>query len=195
MSKKITLEQIAECAKKINVPVAALRAVMDVEARGSGFLATGEPVILFEPHVFYQRLEKNGKLNERVKVMSEKPHLCYARWGTHKYGKTIEQHSKLAQACEYDRNSALEACSWGLGQVMGYHWKLLGYSSLQGFINAMYRDEAGQLDAMCRFIQVNGLDKFMRSQEWAKFAYRYNGAGYKKNRYDEKLAVAYRKYS
>jgi len=56
MGKKITLQQIAEAAKAINVPTAALQAVMKVEAKNSGFNSDGTPVILFERHIFRQRL-------------------------------------------------------------------------------------------------------------------------------------------
>lgn len=78
---------------------------------------------------------------------------------------------------------------------MGYHWKSLGYESLQAFINAMYKDEASQLDAMCRYIRINGLIPFLQNKDWAGFAKRYNGIGYKKNAYDVKLAQAYQKFA
>ncbi|MBU7571486.1 MAG: DUF3380 domain-containing protein, partial [Flavobacterium sp.] len=33
------------------------------------------------------------------------------------------------------------------------------------------------------------------NKNWAEFALRYNGKGYKTNRYDEKLMKAYARYS
>lgn len=188
MGKKITLQQIVEAAQSINVPVAALRAVMQVECKGSGFNADGTPVILFERHVFRQRLIANGKTAIEDKALKERPDLCNTSAGG--YGLLSAQQKRLDDASKYDRTSALESCSWGLGQVMGYHWKDLGYESLQSFINAMYKDESSQLDAMCRFIRVNRLDAYLRKSDWAGFAFRYNGAGYKANQYDTKLAAA-----
>ncbi|UYF73037.1 N-acetylmuramidase family protein [Acinetobacter ursingii] len=193
MSKKITLQQIAEAAKSINVPTAALQAVMKVEAKGSGFNTDGTPVILFERHVFRNRLITNGKASIADKVMRARPDLCATTSGG--YGLYSAQHGRLNAACQYDRNSALESASWGLGQVMGYHWKALGYASLQAFINAMYKDEASQLDAMCRFIKFNGLDKYLRKQDWKNFAFNYNGKEYAKNNYDVKLANAFKEFS
>lgn len=190
MSKKITLQQINDAAKSINVPVAALRAVMQVECKGSGFNADGTPVILFERHVFRQRLITNGKADIATKAMKERPDLCNTSEGG--YGLLSAQHGRLNAASQYDRTSALESASWGLGQVMGYHWKDLGYASIQAFINAMYKDEASQLEAMCKFIKTNGLDKYLRNLDWAGFAFRYNGSGYKSNQYDTKLAAAYK---
>lgn len=193
MSKRITLEQITEAAKAINVPTAALQAVMKVEAKGSGFNSDGTPVVLFERHVFRQRLIANAKASLADKVMRERPDLCAKTSGG--YGLYSAQHGRLNAACQYDRASALESASWGLGQVMGYHWKALGYASLQAFINAMYKDEASQLDAMCRFIRANGLDKYLRNQDWKNFALSYNGKEYAKNNYDIKLANAYKEFS
>lgn len=194
MSKTLNLQQISNAAKNLNVPVAALRAVIEVEARGKGFYDNGQPVILFERHVFWQRLTQRNLISLRDQANKERPDLCFPRWTTGSYGSFSAQHKRLEDAAAYHREVALESCSWGLGQVMGYHWKLLGYPTLQSFINAMFRDEAGQLDAMCRFIKVKRLDNYMRALDWAGFALGYNGSGYRANRYDEKLAAAYRKY-
>ncbi|MCH7307837.1 N-acetylmuramidase family protein [Acinetobacter sp. NIPH 1852] len=190
MNKKLTLEQITNAAKSINVPVAALRAVIQVECKGNGFNTDNTPVILFERHVFRQRLIANGKLDIAHKAMRERPDICNSTSGG--YGLYSAQHGRLTVAAQYDRTSALESASWGIGQVMGYHWKSLGYVTLQAFINAMYRDEASQLDAMCRFIKVNGHDKHLRNQDWKNFALRYNGPAYAKNSYDIKLGNAYK---
>lgn len=77
---------------------------------------------------------------------------------------------------------------------MGFHWKSLDYNSLQEFVNAMYESEAKQVEAMMKFIKVNGLLAHLKSKNWVKFARGYNGAGYAKNTYDAKLAHAYCKY-
>ena len=77
---------------------------------------------------------------------------------------------------------------------MGFHWKSLGYESLQAFINDMYESEAKQLEAMIRFIKVNGLLLALKNKDWVKFARGYNGSGYAKNKYHIKLANAYAKY-
>ena len=192
MSKKLTTEQIKTIAKENNIPYASLRAVIEVEAKGSGFNSDGTPVILFERHIFRRRLIANGKESLAIRLTKERPDLCYTAMGA--YGKYSAQHNRMAEASKYDRASALESASWGLGQCMGFHWKSLGYPTLQSFINAMYRDEASQLDAMMRFLKVNKLDVHLRNLNWASFAKGYNGASYKVNKYDEKLAAAYNKF-
>ena len=145
---------------------------------------------------------------------ARRPDLCNPTSGG--YGKTDEQHNRLqaAQALltqelplldpnkssdkkiiEQVRACALMACSWGIGQVMGMNWHNLGYPTLQDFINDMYESEAKQLDAMCRFIKVNGLVDEMQRHDWATFAPIYNGVAYRKNQYDTKLAKAYAKFA
>ncbi|MGL6036541.1 MAG: N-acetylmuramidase family protein [Legionella sp.] len=193
MSNKLTSSQIEAQAKKLDIEVACLRAVIDVECKGSGFNTDGTPVILYERHVMRQRLIANGKQSV-LKVMEVKrPDLCSKSTGG--YGLYSQQHIKLANAANFDRTSALESCSWGIGQVMGYHWYSLGYDSVQAFINAMYKDEASQLDAMCRYIVHNNLIGALKRKDWKAFALGYNGKAYAKNNYDVKLANAYKKWS
>ena len=192
MSQKLTAEQIKTIAKENNIPYAALRAVIEVEAKGSGFNSDGTPVILFERHIFRRRLIANGKESLAVRLTKERPDLCYTSMGA--YGKYSAQHDRMAEASKYDRTSALESASWGLFQIMGFHWKSLGFPTLQSFINTMYRDEMGQLDAGIRFIKMNKLDVHLRNENWASFAKRYNGASYNVNKYDEKLAPSYNKF-
>ena len=56
MSKTLTEQQIKEAAKTAGIEYAALKAVIEVEARSSGFFSTGEPAILFERHKFWGQL-------------------------------------------------------------------------------------------------------------------------------------------
>lgn len=193
MSKFLTNQQIKEAAAKINIPYAALKAVIEVEARSSGFFSTGEPAILFERHKFWEQLGNIRWFTMRLKIMALHPRVCNKYPGG--YGRYSEQHEKMRIAASYNRDIALQSASWGIGQVMGYHWKKLGYPSLQSFINDMYHSEARQLEAMLRYIKVNNLVDELQRGDWAGFARGYNGPGYKKNNYDEKLRQAYNKHA
>lgn len=186
MKPKLIIKDYQEAAKLLNCEVAVIRAVAEVEAPGAGFLDDGRPKILYERHVFHRLT--GGKYS--------KTHPDISRSTPGGYGKAgIHQHNRLAKASELNRNYALMSASWGKFQIMGYHWKALGYKSLQAFINAMYQSEAKHLEAFVKFIQVNGLADELRNKQWAKFARAYNGAAYAKNKYDLKLANAYKKYS
>jgi uncharacterized protein YaiE (UPF0345 family) len=189
--KKLTEDQIQSQARALGIEAAALKAVIEVECKGTGFNADNTPVILFERHIMRQRLLQNGQSKISDQMMIKRPDLCSKSAGG--YGLYSAQHGRLNAAAQYHRASALESASWGIGQVMGYHWQSLGYASLQVFINAMYKDEASQLDAMCRYIQVNGLVNALKNKDWKAFARGYNGVAYAKNNYDVKLANAYKK--
>lgn len=191
--KTLTNEQIKDLANKHDIEYAGLKAVVEVEASGKGFIGD-VPKILYEPHIMHRLLTKKNYITIRNNLMKAHPNLCYPRWGTYKYGAESIQHKRLEIASQFNRDTALESCSWGLGQVMGFHWKSLGYESLQAFINDMYESEAKQLEAMIRFIKVNGLLLALKNKDWVKFARGYNGSGYAKNKYHIKLANAYDKY-
>ena len=120
MSKKLTEAQIAAQSKALGIEVASLRAVIEVECKGSGFNADGTPVILFERHVFRQRLIANGKASTADKAMRERPDLCSKSAGS--YGLYSAQHGRLNAAAQYHRDSALESASWALVRL----WVITG---------------------------------------------------------------------
>jgi hypothetical protein len=181
---QLTEQDFQVAAAQIQVDIPAIKAVAEIESANSGFLSSGEPVILFERHVFHQRT--GGKFSASHPDLSNKT--------PGGYGGVQAQHGRLQRAAELDHNAALESASWGRFQVMGYHWKALGYKSLQEFINGMYAGVDGQLEAFIRYVKVNRLDADLRRHDWASFARGYNGPGYKKNAYDTKLAAAWKRH-
>jgi hypothetical protein len=194
-SKTLTSDDFTRAATELGVPVAAIQAVTDVETSGSGFLSDGvRPEILFERHVMLKRLIAHGLSQQAERYASQRPDIVNATPGGYKGGAA--EYDRLDAAVNIDRTSALESCSWGAFQIMGYHWKDLGYSSVQDFVNAMYRSAGDQLDAFVRFIKANpNLARALRNKDWAGFAAGYNGPGYRANHYDEKMAAAYARHS
>ncbi|MGP5661684.1 N-acetylmuramidase family protein [Psychrobacter celer] len=193
MSKTITLDEIRSAAIELGVETAVLLAVHDVECPDSGFNDDGSPVILFEPHVFWRELGNVYYYTKREQMRDLFPDICYPTWQKSAYN-VRPSHQKLYVASVLHWEAAHSSCSWGLGQVMGNNWEDLGYASLKAFVDAMHESEAKQLDAMCRFIKVNNLVDELQRHDWSGFARRYNGSGYRKNRYDEKLEAAYAKH-
>jgi len=186
MKEKLTEQDFIEVSKKIGCDVASIKAFCEVEAPNGGFLPDGQVTILFERHVFY-RLTKG-------KFFKTNPDVCNPKAGG--YGPSGQhQHDRLAIAVKLDRESALKSCSWGKFQIMGFNYKSAGFASLQEFINSMSVNERNQLLAFVNFIINNNLGQYLRSKNWVKLAYYYNGSDYKKNNYDVKLAKAYLKYS
>lgn len=191
----VSLQKIQSEAKRLGVEVAALRAILEKESKGSGFNADGTPKILYERHVMYQRLGVNGYLDKLTTLSKQYPDLVYYKgYGAGGYGKYSEQPKKLEAAAKIDRTSALESCSWGIAQIMGYHWKLCGFSSVQQFVNAMYKSEDSQFEVFVKFLEGSGIVPYLKKLDWANVALRYNGKNYKQNNYDVDLKRYYLKF-
>ena len=190
-SRFLSENDLKAVANELGVELAVIKAVNEVESNGQGFLGN-KPKILFEGHVFWRQLKKNG-LDPKDHV-SGNENILYRSWTREHYFGGAREHERLDKAKKIHENAALESASWGLFQIMGYHWKSLGYKSVKDFVRLMNKSEGEHLKAFGRFIVANNLSKYLKSRDWANFARRYNGPGYKKNRYDEKLAWAYNKY-
>lgn len=189
----ITEDAYKRAADLLGCDIAAIKAVAEVESSGEGFLATGEPKILFEPHIFWKELKKAGiDPNQHVKGNED---ILYPVWHSKPYGKYSQQHLRLAKATLIDRNAALKSASWGKFQIMGFNYAACGFSELQDFINAMYKSEDEHLAAFVNYIIVARLADELRLHAWVQFAAAYNGPGYLKNSYPTKLRNAYIKYS
>ncbi len=173
------------------MPVAAVRAVNEVESLGAGFLADGRPVILFERHIMYRQLRQADR--DADALARQFPNIVSPQRGGY-VGKAGE-HMRLTQAIAIDRDCALASASWGLFQVMGYHWERLVYPSVDAFADAMTSGEGAQLDAFVLFVSADpALHKALAGGKWSTFAALYNGPSYKDNLYDVKLARAFARY-
>jgi hypothetical protein len=185
-SKSLTEKDIKAAARKLAVQVAAIKAVTEVESRESGFLPSGRPVILFERHVMYRQLPAAT----RDRAAENFPALVNRKPGGYVGGES--EWRRLQRACAIDRNSGIESASWGLFQIMGFHWQALGYASAADFSEAMHENEGEHLEAFVRFIkQDSRLHKALKARDWQAFAERYNGPAYARNQYDNRMAAAY----
>lgn len=191
----ISENQYKKSAEKIGCEVAAVKAVAAVESNGSGFQSDGTPTILFEPHIFWKQLKAKGiNPEELLKKDPSLSDILYPVWGSKPYGKYSAQANRLERAVKINREAALMSASYGLFQIMGFNWKLCGVSSLQDFINAMYKNEDSHLDMFDDYIVNSGLSDELKNKDWKGFAASYNGPLYRKNQYDVKLKNAYNKF-
>jgi hypothetical protein len=78
---------------------------------------------------------------------------------------------------------------------MGFNHEACGFSTVGAFVDAMKESEGRQLDAFVSFVIHNKLNQYLRSHNWSKFARGYNGEGYEKNDYDNKMANAWLRYN
>ena len=186
-AKPINAGNLTRIGKEIKVSRNEIQAILDMETSGSGFDSKGRPKMLFEPHIFYRELSSE----ERDQAILQG--LAYAKWGEQPYPK--DSYPKLERAMDINENIALRSASWGLGQVMGFNHKVVGYSSARDMVAAFLDDEETQLKAMIKFIAWRGLDTKLRGHDWRGFARGYNGPQYAKYNYHLKLEEAFNEAS
>lgn len=184
---------LQHAAKALDVDLAAVKAVNLVESVGCGFGQDQRPRILLERHVAYKQAVAAGM--DGKQLATRYPNLVNTKRGGYTGGS--HEWSRFAQLVSVTSQAiAIEACSWGAFQIMGYHWAALGYGSAADFMAAMCRSEAEQLAAFVRFIQADPkLHQALAARNWDDFARRYNGPAYRDNLYDSKLATAYQRFS
>ena len=169
-------------ADQIGVDVAVVKAIAEVESSGRG-LQNGLPIIRLEAHWF-------GKLTGYEHNDSH-PHISCRQWtpalAARNQGEAWQQFD---EAAELNESAAIQSTSWGAYQIMGFHWKALGYESTKAMREAMGTD-AGQLDAFVRFVKADrALVDALQRRDWHAFAARYNGLG-QVERYAGLMAAAY----
>lgn len=175
---------------KIGVGEDVVHMVLDVEAQGSGFDRIGRPKMLFEPHIFWREL--SGAERDRAYRQG----LAYRRWGEQRYPR--DSYPRLKRAVQINKNAAYRSASWGGFQIMGFNARLAGYNSAEMMIKAFMKDADNHLEAAINFIKNSGLDDELREIEAAqtkeeampaihRFARGYNGSGYRRNNYHNKL--------
>jgi hypothetical protein len=193
MTTTLTDDDYARAAKALNVEIAAIKAVAEVESAGSGFLPDGRPSILYEAHIFHQHSKgAHAGAKDRRGVALSSP-----SWNRALYGATgAAQHNRYEDARALNADAANKACSWGMFQILGANHKACGFDTSQEFVDAMWTGGASaHLDAFVAFIKANKLDGALRAKNWAAFAKGYNGPAYAQNAYDKKMAAAYARWS
>lgn len=186
MDRTIAADYWARLAEMLEVEVPALRAVADIESNGSGFLPppSEKPKVLFEGHAFHRLT--GGRFD------AAHPDLSYPRWDRRKYSGSLQgEWRRLDAACLLDRTAALQSASWGMFQLMGFNYAYAGFPDVEAFVAAHHAGAEEQVRAFARFISRPPFLAALRRRNWARFAAAYNGPGYAKNRYDQKLAAAY----
>ena len=184
-------QAFADAAQALGCEVAAVRAVAEVESRGSGFDAQRRPTLLYERHVFSRNTAPRGRFDaEHPDVSFSKP---YAP-GT--FGNSEQQWLKLSKAYGLDASAAAKAPSWGMFQILGENHRACGYANATDYARAMTTSAVAHLRAFVAFVRANPtLLKAIRERNWAAFARAYNGPNYAKYQYDQKMALAYAKHA
>lgn len=160
--KDIVTTAIKDTGTKIEF--SALMAFIAVESGGKGFDSkTGKILIQFEPHWFKKKA----------------PYAPSGNWSVNKVDRQAEEWKAFNEAFRLDKNAAMESTSIGLPQIMGFHWKRLGYDSVGKMWDDFKVSETRQVKALIKFIETDKrLLKALIEKDWHQVAMIYNGTGY-----------------
>lgn len=192
--KRLTEEDYIDVARELGVEVAAIKAVVDIEAGKShqGFWAPGKPLINFDLTMFRKFAQKRGvnlsKFRSSHAVVFSGPNA--SKYGSRQAG----QQARLDAAKLINEQAAIEGTFWGMFQIGGFNWKKCGCESMDEFVERMSRSERDQLELFAKFIENSGLTKYLKAKNWSAFALRYNGPSYASRGYHTKMASAYRRH-
>lgn len=177
---KITKKEIEQIAEEFGLSYSKVAAIKEVESGGIGFdSASGKIIIQFEPAWFKRK----------------SPYTPSGKWSLNKVEKQSQEWIAFNDAFYENAKAAMESTSIGMMQVMGFHWKLLGFKSVGEMWEYAKVSEANQLRLGLKFIKSNSkLFYALVEGDWKTVAYYYNGSDYQRNKYDVKLEAANKKY-
>src|SRR3989304_2767024 len=177
----ITEEEYKKLAIEFDIPETNIKKVDKVESGGLGFSKdNGKIIIQFEPSWFKRKA----------------PYTPSGKWSLNGVERQAQEWIAFNDAFYKNPNAAMESTSIGRMQVMGFHWKLLGFKSVGEMWDYAKVSEVNQLRLGLRFIQSNAkMYNALKNNDWSTFAYYYNGSQYKKFKYDTRLETEYLRYA
>ena len=191
---RLTYDDIREVADELGVEVAAIRAVIEIEAgaRHEGFWSAGKPIINFDLSMFRKFAARN-KVN--LSKYKKSHAVVFARPNRARYGSyQAVQQARFDAARTIDDKTAIQGTFWGMFQLGGFNWKTCGCKSPDEFVNLMSRSERDQLELFAEFVRETGMLPYLKAKNWAAFARRFNGPSYARRGYHTRLARAYAKH-
>lgn len=192
----VTADHISKLAKKLgDTTDKRINAVAKVESSGSAYANDGLVKILYERHYFYKFVKRVIYFpNSNDQFLSNPQYGGY----TIDFNKNNINDSweKLAYAACIDPDGAFQSISIGKFQVMGSHYKHLGYSHPIDMLWDASRNENSHYDMLVGYILnvANLKAAFLKLSTNAEtcraFAKGYNGSKYQQYDYHNKLAKA-----
>ena len=163
MNKEL-IQIIKKLSLQFGIEAAALASFIMTETGGKGFDdKTGKILIQFEPKWF-------------------KKHVPYAPsglWSVNKVDVQSKEWLAFNDAFAKNADGAMLSTSIGLGQIMGFHYKRLGFKTVGEMWDHAKKSLENQVWQICQFIQTDrDLKQAIIFKDWHKIAKIYNGSGY-----------------
>lgn len=179
--KKIDNKDIKLLACEFDLKEASIKAVLEVESGGQGFdRTTGKIIIQFEPSWFKRKA----------------PYTPSGKWSQNGVERQSAEWIAFNDAYKKNATAAMESTSVGLMQVMGFHYKLLGFKSVGDMWDYAKKSEYNQLRLGLLFIKSNPkMFTALKTNNFDVFAYYYNGSAYKKFNYHTRMKEAFNRFN
>ena len=198
VTKYIQTPDFNQAAANLGVSPSIVRTVCQVETSGSGFLPDGRCVILFERHIFLKQLQAAGFTGQQIAQLQAQGNSDIINSTPGGYAGGAGEYPRFNRAFAINPKAAMGACSWGLFQIMGFHFDWAGYKDIDSFVTDMRTSEDKQLEAFVSFIKITSggqMQRLLQAKDWLNFARQYNGVGEANSNppYHTRLANAYNK--
>ncbi|MDE6017531.1 MAG: N-acetylmuramidase family protein [Muribaculaceae bacterium] len=180
--KTLTEEDFKLVADQLGVEVAAIKAVVKIEAgpKLEGFWAPGVPVANYVQSLF-------NKYNAKTKGRKIKD----AKVPSGLSGYALKEWTSLTNARKINADAADMGTYWGMFQIGGYNYKLCGCQSVEEMVAKVCESEFSQLEMFAVFIRNSGMLSSLQKKDWTAFARKYNGPAYAKRGYHTRMAKEY----
>ena len=163
-------------------------AVFAIESGGRGFGTEGRLLIRFENHIFYEYWGKNNKtkFNQHFRYDANQT------WTGHQFRRStghgwqdvhIRQQSREWEAFEFasqlSSTAAKLSISMGAPQIMGFNYKLVGFTSVHEMFDTSSQGDREQILAFFQFVKGKDNRKIdaLQKKDYVTFAKYYNGTG------------------
>lgn len=185
--KQSLINTIVKKAKPAGLKPSNLLGFTEVETGGKGFDSdTGKLIIQFEP--------------SWMKKLA--PFAPSGAWSINKVDIQTKEWIAFNDAFQKNPDAAMQATSIGLPQIMGFHYKRLGFKNVGEMWDFSKVSLENQIDLLIKFIKTDkNLLSALNAENWDKVASIYNGASYKemakkwgREPYDISLNKANQKY-
>jgi peptidoglycan hydrolase-like protein with peptidoglycan-binding domain len=195
-TKYLQTPDFNQAAANIGVSPSVVRTVCQVETSGSGFLPDGRCVILFERHIFLKQLQVAGFTGQQIAQLQAQGNSDIINATPGGYAGGAGEYPRFNRAFAINPKAAMGACSWGLFQIMGFHFDWAGYQDIDTFVTDMRTSEDKQLEAFVNFVKITSggqLQRLLKAKDWLNFARQYNGVNEANSNppYHTRLANAY----
>lgn len=177
-----TADQYRDIAARLKVDAPTLEAIRQVEALGQAFDEKRRPVILFERQIFSRATQR--------RFDESHPELSAPRFSIQGFRRGDAAWAQLKAAWALDPEAAYQATTFGMFQITGVNHKVLGFETAAEYARFVSQSQANQVEAFARFVERQGVLKYLQTRDWAGFARRWNGPAFSA-RYAERLDKAY----